>query len=187
MGDRRTLMTILDSYYTQQIIKEKKYKFSASDLYFVPSFDSNEDGGDISNYLKYIKSLPLNDNPQIFGLHDNANISCAKFEANQLLSNALMLQPRDTAATGDMTPDQQIIKLVKDIESQLPDLYDIASVSNKYPVSYSESMNTVLVQELLRFNRLLGVIKKSLSDLQKAIKGEVVMSPELEKLGDSIF
>ena len=186
--DRRTLMTILDSYYTPKLISNKKYRFSTSSLYFVPEFNSSlSPGGEISNYLEYIASLPLNDDPEVFGLHDNANISCAIFEANQLLSNALMLQPRDNAGSGDMTPDQAIMKLAKDIESQLPELYDIPSVSKKYPVSYSESMNTVLVQELLRFNRLLNVVKKSLNDLQKAIKGEVVMSPELEKLGDSIF
>jgi len=186
--DRRTLMTILDNYYTPKLINTKKYKFSTSSLYFVPQFNnSSSPGGEISEYLEYISTLPLIDDPEVFGLHDNANISCAISEASGVLSNALMLQPRDNAGSGDMTPDQVIIKLAKDIESQLPELYDIPSVQQKYPVSYSESMNTVLVQELLRFNRLLGVVKKSLNDLQKAIRGEVVMSAELEKLGDSIF
>jgi len=158
-------------------------------LYYVPEFGNNSGspGGELSNYLEYIKTLPLNDDPEVFGLHDNANISCAISETNLILSTALMLQPRDSAASGGITPDEAIMKLAKDIEQQLPDLYDIGKVQKKYPVSYSESMNTVLVQELLRFNRLLSVVKKSLADLQKAIKGEVVMSPELEKLGDSIF
>ena len=186
--DRRTLMTILDNYYTPKLINTKKYKFSTSSLYFVPQLNnSGSPGGEISDYLEYISTLPLIDDPEVFGLHDNANISCAISEASQVLANALMLQPRDNTGSGDMTPDQVIIKLAKDIESQLPELYDIPSVQQKYPVSYSESTNTVLVQELLRFNRLLNVVKKSLNDFTKAIRGEVVMSPELEKLGDSIF
>jgi dynein heavy chain len=47
-------------------------------------------------------------------------------------------------------------------------------------------MNTVLTQELSRFNGLTGVIKNSLNDLKKAIKGEVLLSAELEAALNSL-
>lgn len=47
------------------------------------------------------------------------------------------------------------------------------SYRRRYPVDYHESMNTVLVQELVRFNRLLAVMKASLQQLGAALKGQV--------------
>lgn len=44
-----------------------------------------------------------------------------------------------------------------------------------------------MFQECVRYNRLLVDMKASLALVQKALKGEVVMSEELEKMSNSIF
>jgi len=46
----------------------------------------------------------------------------------------------------------------------------MVQVISKYPVKYMESMNTVLRQELIRYNRLIEVIRTSLQNLSRAIK-----------------
>jgi dynein heavy chain len=60
-------------------------------------------------------------------------------------------------------------------------------VISKYPVIYKESMNTVLRQELIRYNRLVEVVRSTLNNLARAIKGEVVMSVELEEVFNSML
>lgn len=57
----------------------------------------------------------------------------------------------------------------------------------RYPVLYEESLNTVLIQEAIRYNKLLTVIQSTLRDLLKALKGLVVMSEALEKMSLSLF
>lgn len=87
--------------------------------------------------------------------------------------------------TGDV--ETATVYLANDILKKIPDLFDIEMVSEKYPVMYSNSMNTVLRQELIRFNRLISVIKRTLRDMVKAVKGLVVMSSELEEVYRSLI
>ena len=49
------------------------------------------------------------------------------------------------------------------------------------------SLNSTLCQELARFNRLLGVIKKSLLAVVSAVRGEIIISSALEEQSSNLF
>lgn len=51
-------------------------------------------------YMSYIKSLPINDTPEIFALHENANITFAQNETNTMLTALLLLQPKTSSGGG---------------------------------------------------------------------------------------
>ena len=50
--------------------------------------------------MSYIRSLPINDTPEVFGLHDNANITFAQNETYSMLSSLLKLQAKTAAGGG---------------------------------------------------------------------------------------
>jgi dynein heavy chain len=76
--------------------------------------------------------------------------------------------------------------LADTILADLPQVFDVKAAEQKYPVSYEQSMNTVLTQELDRFNGLIRTIRGSLNNLKKAVKGEVLLSAQLEAALNSL-
>jgi len=177
--DRRAITYILSDFYTPEILKDT-YRFSESGKYYAPP------ESELQGYIDFIKELPINDPPEVFGLHENADITSAINETNQLLGTALSLMPRDVGS-GGKSQEEALNEIAAGILEKLPKNFDMEDAAKKRPLKHYESMNTVLQQELLRFNKLLTEVRTTLINLRKAIKGEVVMSLELEALGNSLF
>ncbi|KAI9141391.1 dynein heavy chain and region D6 of dynein motor-domain-containing protein [Paraphysoderma sedebokerense] len=179
--DRRTLMNILSSYYSPQIIDNLNYKFTETDKsYFPPPKGSYED------YIQFIRDLPFNQSPEIFGIHQNGDITRQIAETKQLFESILKTQEKALGPRGKSS-DEAVTDTAKDIVNRIPPLFQVDKALVKYPVSYNDSFNTVLIQEMTRYNRLLEVILTSLVNVQKAIKGLVLMSAELEELAKSML
>ena len=136
--------------------------------------------------MEYIKGLPLNPHPEAFGLHENAEITTNQSLTRIVLADVLSIQPRASAGAGK-TREQYINDIAVEIEQITPPVFDFEFVSTKFPTDYNESMNTVLAQEVIRYNRLLSIMAETLFNIQKALKGEVVMSEELDKMSNSLF
>ncbi|KAM4697749.1 dynein axonemal heavy chain 3 [Rhinophrynus dorsalis] len=177
--DRRLLLSILSIFYSKDI-QQDKYSLSPGDTYYVPSY------GTYQSCIDYIRNLPLITHPEVFGLHENADITKDNQETNQLFNGVLLTLPRLTSGSGK-SPQEIVEDLARDILHKLPNDFNLEKVMEKYPVVYEESMNTVLRQELIRFNRLTGVVRSSLINLGKAIKGQVLMSSELENVFNSML
>uniref|UniRef100_A0A803VDZ1 Dynein axonemal heavy chain 3 n=1 Tax=Ficedula albicollis TaxID=59894 RepID=A0A803VDZ1_FICAL len=177
--DRRLLLSLLSIVYNKDI-EQEKYMLSAGTDYYIPPH------GPYESYIEYIRSLPITTHPEVFGLHENADITKDNQETNQLFDAVLLTLPREAGGAGK-SPQEVVEDLAQDILSKLPSSFDMEEVMKAYPVLYEESMNTVLRQELIRFNRLTEVVQSSLINIGKAIKGQVLMSSELEDVFNSML
>lgn len=90
----------------------------------------------------------------MFGLHENAQITTLQSETRNLLETFLSIQPRSSSGSGK-SREEIIGDIAKGVEQKTPQPFDLEEVVTKYPTQYTESMNTVLTQEVIRYNRLL--------------------------------
>ena len=110
------------------------------------------------------------------------------YDLNESDSNCeiiLSLQPR-TSGGGGVSREEVMGLAAKDMEARLPPVFDPDDVYLRYPTDYNECLNTTLVQEVTKFTRLEKVMVSTLASLQLALKGLVVLSSELEAMGNAV-
>jgi len=67
--------------------------------------------GRMDSYKKVVEQLPLQEDPSVFGMHENANITYQQQESDKIISTILSIQPRIGGGGGGMTSDEQILEL----------------------------------------------------------------------------
>ncbi|XP_067440238.1 dynein axonemal heavy chain 6 [Thunnus thynnus] len=182
--DQRCLRTILKGFFSPQTL-EPDYTYSCSGIYYAPETDKLE------QYKKYIESLPIIDDPEVFGMHDNANLAFQRQETVTLINTILDVNPRSSAHHGAKSNDDIVCELAESILAKLPERLDMDEAVETLFVRDENgrlnSLTTVLGQEVDRFNNLLRVLRMSLTTLQKAIAGLVVMSEEMDRIYTSFL
>lgn len=68
MWDQRCLTTILKKFFSPPIL-EDGYTYSSSGIYYCPVEKR------LDAYKDYVESWPVIEDPEVFGMHDNANIA----------------------------------------------------------------------------------------------------------------
>ncbi|KAJ7549736.1 hypothetical protein O6H91_07G065700 [Diphasiastrum complanatum] len=176
--DRRCLMSTLRRYYNPSVLLDS-YSFTPSKTYNSPPV------GMYTTYVEIINSLPTTEGPDVFGMHENANLTFQLQETSKIINTILSVQPRATNAGGGKRSDQIVAELALSIQEHLPTPLKLSEESPALalgPDGQIGSLGVVLTQETERFNKLLNVITFTLAELQRAIKGLVIMSSELESM-----
>lgn len=167
--DRRVIKYILSDFYCEPMIRDPDYRFTEDSVY-----KFNWELAQHEAMIEFIKNFPNITRPEVFGLHSNADITKDIGESNLLFDTLLKCGGSGGGETG--SGGDQLRGIVDSILHGFPKEFDINAAAKQYPVKYEDSMNTVLTQELKRFNVLLSLIISSLKEMDKALRGLVMMS-----------
>jgi dynein heavy chain len=179
--DRRLLTTLLAGFYNESAIKDE-YFFSEQRTHYIPKIQLT-----LESALEFLENLPENNHPGLYGLNQNASISSAINETQQMVDNILVINPVSSGSAASQNSNDQVKQLVALLLKKLPSNYDTEEVRTLRPLGYGQCMNTVLIQEVLRYNTLLTEIRSTLTDLKNANEGTIVMTLPLEDMVDKML
>ena len=200
--DEITLSVILKGYFKEEIaidgmLLAANPEDGTANPWVIPTERS------LAGYIEFIDQLPLEVSPDVFGLHPNASMTKDQKNTTELFESILLTEGGGGGGGGDggddedeeenankkkeKTQDEIAFDIAASTFEKIPPVFDMEFAGLRYPTKWDESMNTVLTQELERFNTLNEVIKDSLMSFKLAVKGEVVMTSALEALGNSLF
>lgn len=178
--DQRTLNCIMQKFIGEPCLDDS-YSYSKDKVYLAPGDTLTV--GELKNYIDH---LPNEDAPEVFGMNENAQLAAQRKEVDALIGTLAMVAPKSSGGSGQSANDQFVKDLGEQIKSKL-----IRKIESDHPceslfVPDSEgrqnSLSTVLMQEIERFNKLLKYMFATLEELNKAIEGIVVMSEEIEAI-----
>lgn len=183
--DRRCMQSILHRCLVPEVL-EDDYAFSESGTYRPPAADI-----DLDTMKRGVEVLPITDNPEVFGLHNGTDKSYLRQEAVRVTTTVLATQPRVVVSSSGRTNDEVVLALADELFKGTPNVINPDDINSLLTVLDEKgrvnSLTTVVLQEVERFNRLISRIRSSLVQLQQAIRGQVVMSESLERMYNSLL
>eukprot|EP01062_Namystynia_karyoxenos_P024827 TRINITY_DN1970_c0_g1_i1.p2 TRINITY_DN1970_c0_g1~~TRINITY_DN1970_c0_g1_i1.p2 ORF type:complete len:569 (+),score=213.45 TRINITY_DN1970_c0_g1_i1:3-1709(+) len=182
--DLRCLRTILGKFVDTAVLEPGPFNITPDGIYHIP-----DELGSLELVQQHLELLPPHEEPALFGLHQNANTSYERAQSRRVIELVTSLQPRDASSAAGQSPDERVADIATDLTARLPQPVDPRKA---HPDTYRivgqgelrtmTPLGTFCAQEVAIFNRILSRTKAYLAELQRALKGTVVMSAALETI-----
>jgi dynein heavy chain len=181
--DRDLFLTYGERWITPEVAKET---FQFCEGYGIPQSD---DKTQRQKFVEYIEKIPQIDNPEVFGLNGNADITYRTDETMNILSTILDIQPKESAGGSGETREDKVKAMAESLLGKLPEDFnqDVTQKNIARQGGMKSSLNVFLGQEIDRLQRLIGLTRKTLSELILAIDGTIIMSAELQDALNNLY
>ncbi|KAK3736698.1 hypothetical protein QZH41_011488 [Actinostola sp. cb2023] len=177
--DKRLLITFAKVWFGDHMFADS---FNFYTGYTIPKCKT------LDQFMEAIQALPSSDTPQVFGLHSNADITYQSKTAKEVLDTIMSIQPKDSGGGGGETRESIVMRLARDMLEKLPADYITHEVRGRLQkMGALTSMNIFLRQEIDRMQRVISLVRQTLTDLQLAIEGTIIMSENLRDALDNMF
>ena len=112
--DKRLLNTYAKQWFSENMFLDK---FEFAKGYKIPKCKL------LLEYRNVIETLPLNDSPEAFGLHPNADITYQTNTSDEILSTIVSIQPKDSGGGTGETRESVVYRTCDDMLEKLPPDY----------------------------------------------------------------
>ncbi|KAL4479549.1 hypothetical protein ABPG72_018535, partial [Tetrahymena utriculariae] len=200
--DRELFVTYGEAYLKEGIFSND-YFFSDVNLdgqgqkfkYGIPPNPSAE----LAKYQEFIAKMPTVDNPEVFGLHSNADLTFRLKESKEMVNTIINTRPKDSSIGGGKTREEIVQDQSKDMLKNLPPDYNetevrefISKLDGPNPKAsilkgMAVPLNIFLYQEVIRMQRVIKLVRKTLQDTILAIEGQIIMTPDILEAINAIF
>ena len=187
--DRRLITCYAREIFNDNLIAPERWRpYGTEELnYAYPADEQNVKHPDPSQlftpeffYEEIMTKLEDQDLPQAYGQHINAEINSQILDSNEMLQSILSLTPQKVSSGGESVETKQL-RTIADLQSKMPEIIDLYALKHKLKGD-ENPLNVVLLQEVQRYEILVKKLINNLDQLEKGIKGLVVISTDLEEI-----
>ena len=148
-----------------------------------------QDHMEVDKYKSYCMQFPEADSPEVFGLHPNADITFLIKDVTELLGTLGETAPKSSGAGGGRSREEIVYDQAGDLLETSPDNYipDDYNAKIRKLGGLDVPLNIFLFQEIERLQKVIGKLKFDLGNLRQAVRGEVVLTSELQQTINSMY
>lgn len=185
-----TLDRVLFGTYGVQLLTPKIFdpSFEFSPGYKVMKF------GNLTQYHDEIDTMKDEDHPNVFGMHANADLTYRTKVTKEMLATIIDIQPKDSGGgDGGPTRDEVVLMAAERMLKEMPSNFNPVNVRkcieklNGGEKAQPKPLNIHLKQEIDRMQIIIKLTRNTLQQLELAIAGTVIMTPDLVDAANGLF